>query len=61
MSSVPVPAVLTDGQWRHLRRWLPAPTGRPITRSRRTLLDAIAWWVRTGAPSRFLPAAFGPC
>ncbi|SDE50405.1 IS5 family transposase [Glycomyces harbinensis] len=62
MSSVPVPAVLTDGQWRHLRRWLPAPapTGRPITRSRRTLVDAIAWRVRVGAPWRFLPPSFGP-
>lgn len=62
MSSVPAPAMLTDRQRRHLRRWLPAPaaTGRPITRSRRTLLEAIAWRVRTGAPWRFLPVAFGP-
>lgn len=62
MSSVPVPVMLTDGQWRHLQRWLPtpAPTGRPITRSRRTLLDAIAWRVRVGAPWRYLPGGFGP-
>jgi transposase len=55
--------VLTDKQWEHLRKWLPAPaaTGRPITRSRRVLLDGIAWRTRTGAPWRFTPeAAFGP-
>jgi transposase len=62
MSRIPVHAVLTDGQWRHLQRWFPAPapTGRPITRSRRTLLDAIAWQVRAGAPWRYLPAGYGP-
>ena len=62
MSRVPAHALLTDNQWAHLRRWLPAPAalGRPITRPRRELLDAIAWRVRTGAPWRFLPEVFGP-
>lgn len=63
MSRVPAHAVLTDKQWEHLRKWIPSPasTGRPITRSRRVLLDGVAWRVRTGAPWRFLPEdAFGP-
>ena len=60
---VPAHAVLTGKQWKHLRKWIPAPaaTGRPITRSRRVLLDGIAWRVRTGSPWRFVPeTAFGP-
>nr|WP_198586762.1 IS5 family transposase [Glycomyces xiaoerkulensis] len=63
MSRVPAHAKLTHDQWEHLRKWIPAQTrtGRPITRSRRVLLDGIAWRVRTGSPWRFVPeATFGP-
>jgi transposase len=63
LSRIPTHALITDNQWKHLRRWIPSPPsrGRPITRSRRVLLDGIAWRVRVGAPWRFLPeSAFGP-
>jgi multiple sugar transport system permease protein/raffinose/stachyose/melibiose transport system permease protein len=37
---------LTDKQWERLRRWVPAPapTGRPITRSRRVLVNVGFLW-----------------
>lgn len=62
MSSVTARRDLTDNQWERLRRWLPEPNrlGRPITRSRRTLVNGIAWRVRTGSPWRDLPPAYGP-
>ncbi|KPC69047.1 transposase, partial [Thermoactinomyces vulgaris] len=62
MSSVTARKDLSDGQWEHLRRWLPRPgrMGRPVSRSRRTLVNGIAWRVRTGSPWRDLPARYGP-
>jgi transposase len=62
LSSVTARRDLTDNQWERLRRWLPGPSrrGRPITRSRRTLVNGIAWRVRTGSPWRDLPAQYGP-
>jgi transposase len=53
---------LTDKQWERLRRWIPAParTGRPITRSRRTLSNSVAWRVRVGSPWRDVPETYGP-
>lgn len=53
---------LTDKQWERLRRWVPAPapTGRPITRSRRVLVNGVAWRVRAGAPWRDVPERYGP-
>lgn len=52
---------LTDTQWKALRPLLPAPAprGRPPHRCRRTLLNAIRWRVRVGAPWRDIPAAYG--
>jgi transposase len=62
VSSVTARRDLTDNQWERLRRWLPEPhrLGRPITRSRRVLVNGIAWRVRTGSPWRDLPPAYGP-
>jgi transposase len=53
---------LTDAQWDRLRPLLPAQrarTGRPA-RDHRTILSAILWVLRTGAPWRDLPERFGP-
>jgi transposase len=62
LSSVTARRDLTDRQWERLRRWLPEPArlGRPITRSRRVLVNGIAWRVRTGSPWRDLPSHYGP-
>jgi transposase len=53
---------LTDEQWARLRLLLPPQrprTGRPA-RNHRTILSAILWVLRTGAPWRDLPEQFGP-
>jgi transposase len=55
-------AELTDSQWERLRPLLPPQrprTGRPA-RDHRTILSAILWVLRTGAPWRDLPERFGP-
>lgn len=53
---------MTDQQWRRLAPLLPPQrprTGRPA-RDHRTILSAILWVLRTGAPWRDLPVRFGP-
>lgn len=53
---------MTDAQWERLRPLLPPQrprTGRPA-RDHRTVLSAILWVLRTGAPWRDLPERFGP-
>lgn len=62
MSSLANRGDLTDNQWDRLRRWIPAPapTGRPITTSRRDLVNGVAWRVRVGSPWRDVPEAYGP-
>src|SRR5436190_20776025 len=53
---------LTDAQWERLAPLLPPekpPTGKP-NRDHRTVLDAIIWKLRTGAPWRDLPERYGP-
>lgn len=53
---------LTDAQWNLIEDLFPTnsfKTGRR-PRSRRLLLDAIFWVLRTGAPWRDLPSEFGP-
>jgi transposase len=53
---------LTDGQWERLRPLLPPQrpvTGRPA-KDHRTVLNAILWRLRTGAPWRDLPERYGP-
>jgi putative transposase len=53
---------LTDAQWQRIAPLLP---GKPGDRGRagennRQFLEAVLWIVRTGAPWRDLPEAFGP-
>ncbi len=56
------PSDLTDEQWRLVTRWLPAPKtgGRPVKWSRREIVNAIAYRVRTGCSWRQLPRDFPP-
>jgi len=55
------PTCLSDDQWALLEPLLPKPSrrGRPPT-DRRTVLNAILYQVKGGAPWRFLPASFPP-
>src|SRR5829696_8100679 len=53
---------LTDEQWTQLAAHLPPQrpaTGRP-SRDHRTVVEAILWRLRTGAPWRDLPERCGP-
>jgi transposase len=52
---------LTDEEWDCISDTFPAPaqTGRP-PRDRRTIVDAILWVLRTGAPWRDLPKEYQP-
>jgi transposase len=52
---------LTDDQWEAIADVFPPPakTGRPPS-DRRKIVEGILWIVRTGAPWRDLPEAFGP-
>ncbi len=52
---------LTDREWMRLRPLLPsrAHTERP-PKNHRTIIDALLWLDRTGAPWRDLPERFGP-
>ncbi len=52
---------LTDEQWELIADVFAPPKrmGRP-SRNRRTVMNGILWILRTGAPWRDLPGAFGP-
>src|ERR671913_633133 len=52
---------LTDREWDLLAPLLPrrARTGRP-PKEHRTIIDALLWLAKTGAPWRDLPERFGP-
>ena len=53
---------LTDDQWAALAPHLPpqrAATGRPA-KDHRTVVEAVLWRLRTGAPWRDLPERYGP-
>jgi transposase len=52
---------LTDREWNLLAPLLPrrASTGRP-PKEHRTIIDALLWLAKTGAPWRDLPEQFGP-
>jgi transposase len=54
-------ADLTDGQWAALEPLLPGGkrSGRPPKWTKRQLIDGIRWRVRTGAPWRDVPPAYG--
>jgi transposase len=56
------PSDLTDAQWALVEPLLPAPRtgGRPEKHSRRDIVDAILYVVRTGCSWRQLPADFPP-
>jgi transposase len=52
----------TDAQWERLQPLLPPQrpaTGRPA-KDHRTVVDAIFWRLKTGAPWRDLPERYGP-
>jgi transposase len=53
---------LTDAQWAVLEPLLPRgkKPGRPVTWTRRQLIDGIRWRVRTGVPWRDVPDRYGP-
>lgn len=54
--------ILTDEQWERIAPLLPPQkpkTGRPA-KDHRTVVEAILWIDRTGAPWRDLPKEFGP-
>ncbi len=52
---------LTDAEWQRLEPLLPpqARTGRP-PKEHRTIINALLWLAKTGAPWRDLPERFGP-
>ena len=52
---------LTDREWNLLAPLLPrrARTGRP-PKEHRTIIDALLWLAKTGAPWRDLPERYGP-
>jgi transposase len=53
---------LTDEQWAVLEPLLPVGRrpGRPVTHTKRQLIDAIRWRTRAGVPWRDVPAEYGP-
>ena len=51
--------VLTDELWEKLELLLPELKGRP-PKNNRIFLEAVCWIIRTGAPWRDLPPAYGP-
>lgn len=55
-------ADLADSQWAILEPLLPVgkKPGRPPTRTKRQLINAIRWRMRVGAPWRDVPALYGP-
>ena len=53
---------LSDEQWERISGLLPPERGAmgPPSKSHRTMVNAMLWIVRTGAPWRDLPERFGP-
>jgi transposase len=52
---------LTDAAWKEIAPLLPTNGGRGKQwRDHRTVIDAILWKLRTGAPWRDLPERYGP-
>jgi putative transposase len=53
---------LTDAQWRRIEPLLPraTKTGGRDAKPHRPMVEALVWVLRTGAPWRDLPKAYGP-
>ena len=58
----PYPTDLSDAEWSCLKPHLPIPKaiGRPPIHSRREILDAVFYVLRSGCPWRLLPHDFPP-
>jgi transposase len=58
------PSDLMDDQWTLIRPYVcrrsPAKAGRPVSASRRALVNAILYILRTGCQWRMLPHDFPP-
>jgi putative transposase len=56
------PTDLSDAEWRLLEPLIPPvkPGGRPARHTRRELVNAIAYWVRSGCAWRLLPHDLPP-
>jgi putative transposase len=56
------PSDLTDAEWQWIEPYLPQPKpgGRPIKHPRRTILNAIFYFVRSGCAWRMLPKDLPP-
>jgi transposase len=54
-------SLLTDGQWKRVAALVPGKKGDPgrTGEDNRLFVEAVLWIVRTGAPWRDLPEAFG--
>ena len=53
---------LTSAQWQRIEPLLPSPSkkgGRP-PKSHKVVIEALVWILRTGAPWRDMPSAYGP-
>lgn len=53
---------LTSAQWQRIEPLLPSPSkkgGRP-PKSHKLVIEAVVWILRTGAPWRDMPSAYGP-
>ncbi len=62
MPSDRYPSDLTDAQWELIEPLLPEPNtgGRPEKHSRREIVNAILYVVRSGCPWRYLPTDLPP-
>jgi transposase len=50
---------LTDEQWIRIQPLIPTGLGRPPVLSSRTVINAVFWTAKPGAPWRDLPIRFG--
>lgn len=53
---------LSDEQWEQIKPYIPNNKGKPgrPAKCSRTIINAILWILRTGAPWRDLPSSYGP-
>lgn len=62
MERKPYPSDLTDVEWNILKVYIPQPLegGRPVDHSRREIVNAIHYVLRTGCGWEYLPHDFPP-